>query len=153
MWNQKKVTTGRNPWWCSGDSNSSLSPESQLKSHLLWEASLDWTQDLCPCSQNTVLPWHRLHCPTSSQSHWTACPPYYMHDPVSYGGCLTPMVSPSPAIHRGSGKTYPRSKKYTSLGQDSLPAEQGLHESASLQFFLFQAACWGQPSVCSPNQI
>lgn len=75
MWNQKKVTTWRNPWWCSGDSNSSLSPESQLKSHLLWEASLDWTQDLCPCSQNRVPPRHRLHCPTSSQSHWTAaCP-------------------------------------------------------------------------------
>ena len=98
-----------------------------------------WTEPRtpCPCSQNTVSPQHRLHCPTSSLSRWRACLPCYIHAPVRYRECLTPMVFPSPAIHRGSGKTYPRSEKYKSLCQDSLPTEQGLHESASLQFFLF----------------
>lgn len=38
----------------------------------------------CPCSQNTVSPQHRLHCPTSSLSRWRACLPCYIHAPVRY---------------------------------------------------------------------
>ena len=105
-----------------------------------------------PCSQNSpTAAQTALHCPTSSQSHWSACLPCY----ILWGteGALLLRCPLHLPYRGGSGKVYPRCKKYNSSGQDSLLTGEGLHESVSFQFFLFQATGWGHPSACSPKRI
>lgn len=90
-----------------------------------------------------------LHCHTEQP----ACPATYALLWGTEGALLPWCLLHLP--YTGGQKRLTQGVKNTKhwAGTPSLLSRACMNLPASIQFFLFQAACWGHPSVCSPNQI